>query len=179
MTDGSMAEPDRLPPRTARDRAVRALLALLVLALAAMWIYAWVFAPRGDPDRISDQAWADAAEARCAIASEVVTAVPVEQDDAQRRADDVDAVTGALAAMVDDLGATLPKDPDDADTVARWLDDYEIYLDDRREFSAGLREDPTTRFEVTAVENRQITAVIDRYADVNGMQSCMTPGDVT
>ncbi len=160
----------------------QALIALIICALIAMWVYAWVFAPRGHPDRLTDQAWTDRAEERCAVATELVSSIRLEVVDPQQRADDVDAVTDALAAFVTDLRADLPSDADggdDIDKATRWLDDYEIYLQDRRRFTAGLREDQTTRFVVTAKEDRQITRVLDLFADVNGMQSCMTPSDVT
>jgi hypothetical protein len=157
----------------------RAVIATVTLALAAMWFYAWVLAPRGDPDRLEDQAWTDRAEARCALAREVADAMPVQAPTIELRIADVDVLTRALQSMLDDLRADELSNSDDAESVEEWLGDYEVYLEDRREYTAALANDPEARFLVTAKENRQITAALDRFADVNGMQSCMTPGDIT
>jgi hypothetical protein len=169
------------PPVEPGQRKIvgRVVVATIAAALAAMWFYAWVLAPRGDPDRLEDQAWTDRAEARCALAREVVDAMPVQASTVASRIADVDVVTDALEAMVDDLRADALSNLDDGESVEEWLGDYEVYLEDRREFTAALADDPEARFLVTAKENRQITAALDRFADVNGMQSCMTPGDIT
>src|SRR5438046_2315342 len=58
------ALPDAAAPRPAR-RWVKLMLLVVVLLMAAMWIYAFVFAPRGGVNPVRDKAWTDGAKAVC------------------------------------------------------------------------------------------------------------------
>ena len=59
MTDA----PGRLSTRA--TTALRVFLTLLVAAMAVLWFYAFFLAPSGNPDRMEDRTWPEAAQARC------------------------------------------------------------------------------------------------------------------
>ena len=154
---------------------------LVVLAMAAFWAWAFIWSPRGHPDRLDDPAYAEASELRCADARSLIDEVPAAADavDPADRAAQLAQTNAILVAMVADLRATAPAaDTPDGDLVAKWLADWDTYLADRDRYMQRLSEGTDTIFEVTARDGDQITALLDLFADVNGMASCQSPGDV-
>jgi len=59
-----------------------------------------------------------------------------------------------------------------------WLEDWERYSADRRRYAVALRSDASARFTLTARNGSNYTRTMDAMADLNGMPSCQTPGDV-
>ncbi len=165
-----------------RARAVgRVVTTAVVVGLIAFWVYAFSGLARQDhPDSLDDDSFARAAEPLCAEAMAAVAALPVgvETATAQDRASVLDEATGILDDMVLDLRAQAPAPATrDRRLVSSWLEDWETYLSDRREFADSIREDPDARFLVTARAGRQVTAPIEVFAAVNDMPSCAAPGD--
>lgn len=159
---------------------------LVVIGLVAMWgyvVYLAFFVGRADsPDKIDDPQFTEAAEERCASAEARVADLPPAEsqaDDPVGRAATVEEATEIWADVVDGLRSIPVRDPDDADLVAQWLDDWDVLIGDRFQFAERLREDPDARFTVTpAPGGRQITLRIDEFAVTNDMASCATPLDV-
>jgi hypothetical protein len=160
----------------------RLLIGAAVLAMAAMWGYVLYLAlgpGRADPpDRLADPTFAAAAEARCAQTRAAIDALPPAFATPEP-ADRVAVLTEAneeLERMLDDLEALAPSG-DDGRIVGLWLEDYRIFLDDRRDYADRLRADPEARLLVSPKDERQITRAIDGFAEDNRMESCETPLD--
>lgn len=176
---------DRLPPHLEADDRFwtigRSLSIAAVVALTVAWIWVFLFAPRGHPDRLEDRAFPEAAEAICAQAREDVLALPraFEADDFAARADVLDEATARLATMIDDLDDIAPPVVDeDTTNISTWLDDWRTYLRDRETYAALLRVDEDPAFTVTDKGGVQVTEYIDGFADANDMESCQIPLDV-
>ena len=66
--------PGRLSTRA--TTALRVFLTLLVAAMAVLWVYAFFLAPSGNPDRMEDRRWPEAAQARCQAARDEISDLP-------------------------------------------------------------------------------------------------------
>ncbi len=166
------------PPRVTLGR-VAAVATLLAMAL--FWIYAFSpLADRDHPDRLDVSTFPVAAEQVCAAALAALDEVPpaTEAVDPPDRASQLDQSGAILAAMVAELRAIDPEDPEAARIVSLWLDDWETYLGDRARYADRLRAGEDTAFVVTEKNGDQITEPIDLFASVNDMPSCATPLDV-
>lgn len=153
----------------------------LVLAMAVFWIWAFLWSPRGHPDELDDPAFPELAERRCTRALEELATVPSarEATGLDDRAQQIEATTGMLAAMVADLRGSAPAEGTrDGDLVKRWLSDWDVYIGDRYTYADRFRQGVDTAFEVTAIGGDQVTSALDLFATINRMPSCASPGDV-
>ncbi len=179
----SSPEPDERQPRFSTTAKIGA--AFIVL-LAGFWGWIWVYqltnqGERDMPDRLDDLSWTSEAADICDAAHDRVAALPgaFTASSAEERAEIVDQATDEYWVMLDELEELSPKgDSRDATITAAWLADYRVFLDDRHAYADSLREDPMSRFLVTEKYGSHITAPIDRFARVNEMEPCMSPGDV-
>lgn len=154
---------------------------LLILGMAAFWLWAFLWSPRGHPDELDDPAFTVAAETRCSVALGELREIPGANTaaDLDDRADQLVLTTAILSEMVADLRADAPSPTiRDGELVDRWLDDWETYLADREIYIDRLRAGDDTIFEVTARDGDQITSPLDLFATINRMPSCQAPGDV-
>lgn len=178
MTPAETAEP--------RFSTTAKLMAVFVVLLAAFWGWIWVYqltnqGERDMPDRLSDLSWTAEANQICLAAHQRVTALPsaFASSSAEDRAEVIEAATAEYERMLDELETIVPTDDSrDATITAAWLADYRIFLQDRYRYADALRDDPMARFLVTEKYGSHITAPIDRFARVNTMEPCMSPGDV-
>jgi hypothetical protein len=83
-----------------------------------------------------------------------------------------------LDEMLDAIEADEPTGKGDLDVVRPWLADWRTYLGDRRDYAERLRTDPKARLFVDEKFNDSIETVIETFAEVNEMDSCVVPGDV-
>lgn len=173
---------DRLPQGW-RFWAPRTLGVAAFLAMAIVWIY--VFANRGTiphPDEFDDPVFSSAAEAVCADYQGTIAALPLATSirSAVERAPLIAAGTVELEAMVADLAElTPPANAKGEAGVARWLEDYELYLDDRRRYADVLSSGEDPPFLVSATEdNVRVTDLLGTFAEVNNMASCGPSGDL-
>ncbi len=177
-----MASPTSAPPAR-RRRISRGLLAVVVMAMVAMWAYVvyLAFGPgrQDPPDRLDDPAFAAAAQARCDEALDLVAALPraVEARTTDDRADAVEDANQAFATMVDDLEAIVPAG-EDGRIVGAWLADWRTYLGDRTDYAEAVRQDPEARLFVSARDSQQVTEYIEAFAADNHMPACAPPNDV-
>jgi hypothetical protein len=160
-------------------------LAASVLALSALfWVWAFSpWAPRGNPDRLDDRTFAEAAERICADAQAAIDGLPAARSETspQNRAVSVAAANTILGTMLVELrsAAASVEDPDDARLVELWLADYEQFVRDREEHALRLAAGEDIRLEVTAIpDGGPIDGRIDGFARVNDMESCLVPLDV-
>ena len=180
---------------------------LVVVGSFVFW--AWAFSPwarRENPARLDDRAFVEWADRRCARAQAAIDALPTAQQAGSRAAwaDEVDRATDEVEALIGDLRlraeaslaetalseAALSDDsagdgPSDAFLVAAWLDDWDVYVLDRRSHSARLRSadedtpDRELRFLLIDVtEGSTYTERMDGFARLNNMDACQTPTDI-
>jgi hypothetical protein len=173
--------PAGLPTRGAGRR--RMLARLTVALLVAMWVYVLylAFGPgrQPPPDRLDDPGFATQAQAICEAAHDDVDQLPpaIEAEDADQRADIVDAANERFEAMLDEIEEVTPPG-EDGDIVQEWLTDWRTYLGDRAEYAEALRSDPDAQLFVTARDQEQVTEYIDAFSADNRMTACATPIDV-
>jgi hypothetical protein len=171
------------PPATRRWTPGRIVVLLLIASMVAMWVYVLylAFGPgrQDPPDRLSNPAFATAAQARCDEAHAQVDQLPTanQAPDAAAQADIVDQANAAFASMLDDLEAIVPPG-EDGQLAQAWLDDWRTYLGDRERYADALRTDPEARLLVTPKDREQITEFLDAFAADNQMIACGTPLDV-
>jgi len=86
-----------------------------------------------------------------------------------------------LRTMLDHLRAIAPTADHDGQMAQEWLDDWGTYVGNREDYATRLRADQTARFYETpkGSATSQISQPIDRFAYVNNMDSCDTPGDMS
>lgn len=167
-------------------RPTHLLLVIGFLAIAGFWI--WAFSPlptRGHPDTLdtSDgKAFPAAAEVRCATTLEQLDTLPRDWDidNPEQLAEQVAAGTELLVPQVADLRnlARSISDPNEARKVGLWLDDWDVYIADRNNLVAKLRQGERAEFIYTARNGVQIARILNRFAEVNNMPSCRTPMDI-
>jgi hypothetical protein len=153
----------------------------VMLAIVLMWVWIFSGAPRRlNPDRVADRGWAERAEETCAATSERIEerSAAAGRQDTEARADAIDASTDDLEAMLADLRDPLPGSADDRAVVEPWLADYEQLLDDRRDYADAVRDDPDARFLTTEKFNDPLDRVVQTFAEVNDIPSCVPAGDV-
>lgn len=153
--------------------------------VVAAWIYViFFYRPELLIDELADRTFPRQAEEICAVAVARFEELPFASQAASavERAREVERSNEIFDEMVRDLRTVVPTDPPEAnEAVLEWLDDWDTYLDDRRAYVADLYEDPHARFLETAKggPNKGITRAITGFAQVNRMDSCVTPGDLS
>ena len=183
-TDGeAQADADASPEAQGWSRGAKVQVTLLVVNVA-FWtaLLGWTLTgDRGDPpDRLDDPAFAAAAEPICAetVARIAALGLPTEVESPQERADLVEAENVLLLAMVADLEALPRPTGEEREWVDTWLEDWRTHVEDRQSWADDLQVGDDHVFIESARGNEHVSNVIDNFADVNGMDSCATPGDV-
>ncbi len=183
-TPPSSGEFDEAEPRP-RSRVAFTVTLLAVAVLLGSWIYVLFFYDPGLLiDELADRSFPTAAEQVCAAArAEFDELQPADQArSAQERADVVAQSNDILTRMIADLRPLAPTTPEQvASGVEEWLGDWETYIGDRRLYVEELRIDDDARFleTVKGSDTKGISRAINSFAQVNRMESCMTPGDVS
>jgi hypothetical protein len=168
--------PEDAPPRR---RARRILIGVTVGAIAAMWLYAFGPFPKPRPaDQLDDPRFASEAEDICGATIERLNRLPLVTQDSppQELAAVVTESNEELTVMVARLREAAPTEGRDGRLVGRWLDDWDIHLDDRARWvervEAGVVE-PFTETEVR--DGFGVTGYLSEFAEVNGMRACRAP----
>lgn len=155
----------------------------IALAMGSALVWLWAIAQTGNvepTDTLEDQTFAEAAEPICAAAMAVVGDFPRAVDAASpdERAGVIRESSAVLSTMTGDLRAVVPDD-DQADAINLWIDDWDGHIADRLDFARRLEtEGGGEEFLETAKAGTQLSRSINRFATVNDMASCETPGDV-
>ncbi len=175
-------EPEPDAPLAMRWSIGRVAAVVAVVAIALFWLWIFSGAPKkANPDRLTDRTYAASLETRCKAALDQIDELPspVTIKDPEVRADQVDTVTAILDDMLDDIEADAPKQGGAAVSMKGWLKDWRTYLEDRRDFTKRLREDPTERFLVSVSPlGDSVDKTIEIFTQVNDIPSCATPGDI-
>jgi hypothetical protein len=152
----------------------------VVLGFALMWAY--IFATQGSHQPagwLEDRRFPEAAQPICAAARAEIDALPkaIEARSATERADVIDVANAALRRMQERLRQVIPQGGRER-YIRQWVDDWTIYIDDRADYAARLRQDERAEFLVTKKYGAQLSKSIDNFAIVNKMPDCATPDDV-
>ena len=173
------------PSHRGWTRSGKVQLVVLVVNIA-FWaaILGWTVVAGDDaydpPDLLDDRAFPAAAEPICAVTATEIEALglPTEVATPLERADMVDEENRLLRSMVERL-ATLDRPVgEQGDWVARWLDDWRLHISDRQAWADDLRAGDDHLFVESARAGEQVSNVVDNFAEVNDMPSCVTTGDV-
>lgn len=169
---------------------VKALLAVLCVAMAAMWLYYFLIASDQGVYQLKDKSWRVAAAKVCAAADQerqrlsntsggyISKPTPAQM---RERADIVDKATDILDRMLTDIVA-IPVDNDrDRVLLTAFEDQYRTVLNDRRRYSASLRAGKLVPFTETVVAGGPVSNVIDDFtAGVKGndVPECTPPSEL-
>lgn len=172
---------EEMPQRTGRITRIAA--TLFVLASLAFWIYA--FSPLAREryvavDGISDLAYRDQIELRCADAVTRIAELPSARSAAspKERANNLEVVNAELLSMMSEIGGLSSTVDDDLRLVGLWRDDWDIYLADRNAHVERLRTEGDVRFLNTEADGIFIASRMNGFARRNHLDSCETPGDL-
>tara|TARA_Y100000590_G_scaffold69416_1_gene75761 strand:+ start:4553 stop:5080 length:528 start_codon:yes stop_codon:yes gene_type:complete len=153
---------------------------LSIAGIIGLWVYAFFFAPSGNPDRIENQNWINNAEAICVQARNEMALLPSakEANNPAERAAVIQKGTVILKKMQADLAELIVESDKDNFNTKSWLSDWNTYLSDRENHVRRLTELGDVEPLLTATKNGK--SVVDRmngFARVNDLESCLDPGD--
>lgn len=185
LSDNTVPTTDPLDqgPGASRNKIVAVITAIAVVS--GIWIYIiFFYRPELLIDELADKTFPTQAEQICAAARARLDELPFASQAAtpKDRAEEVARSNEILDQMLLDLQAITPESPPVAnEAVTEWLADWTTYLGDREEYVSNLLEDPDARFLETAKggPNKGITKAITSFAQVNRMDSCATPADLS
>jgi len=176
------AADDDAEPRSRWTVIGRGAVVAVIVGLTAMWIYAF-FVDHGVPGRLENPVFPALADPVCQATQAEIDLLPRADQTplAGERANVVDRGSDELDAMLDELRLLVPANRPETEAVTQWIEDWQIYVEDRRKYTVQLREDPMVRFAVTQSErdNRQVTRALDRFATINNMDACAIPDDLS
>lgn len=165
---------------------LRTFLATTITLIVVMWIYAFFFASKVSINKFEDRDWAVAAQARCLISQierQKLTDYRIVNDlGAQafkERAALIDRATDTIARFVFEFRKSLPTDAKGIELVGLWLDDYEIYIADRRAYANDLRIGVNNPFAETPIDGLPISEKLATFAADNEMSFCKPPIDLS
>jgi hypothetical protein len=170
-----------------RSLITRVGLSAICALIAAMWVYAFIFAPRESINKIGDTDWKARSQAACLEAENMRFAMqdlsemkPNDVVALKKKADLVDRATNSLEAAINKIAVDIPADAKGKAIVPAWIADYRIYIKDRRAFAEALRT-ATQRpfFAETEVEGVPISERLGKFARENDMKACQPPLDLS
>jgi hypothetical protein len=179
------AGPDHDPDEVPRRRVAVIATLVAVAVLLTGWVYVlFVYDPGLMIDELADRTFPTQAEQVCAAARAELDALPRAEvaQSADERADVVARSNLVLSQMLAELRPLTPTEsPVGNEAVGEWLDDWETYLGDRESYVENLQVDDEARFLETTKgsDTRGITRAINAFAQVNRMESCTTPADLS
>ena len=165
--------------------ALRGLLVVISLSIAAFWVWALFFPPKESVAKLDDTSWTARAEQICREANIARN----ELADSRRlddvgpgalalRADLIDRATDIVEDMIDAVSAVDPTGPDDGALVARWVAYYRTLIVDRREYTDVLRAGDNPPFPEATVDGAPVSEYINDFTVANRMKACSSPADL-
>lgn len=177
MTSGSLST---------RTIAIRVLLGIISLGIAAFWIWALFFPQtKQSVAKIEDEAWTVRAEQICRTAnverdqlSDLRRIDEVGEGALAERAELIDRATDIIEKMVSDVLADMPTSATDIALVDSWASYYRQWIDDRRIYTDVLRAGDNPPFAESMVEGSPISEYINDFTVANRMKPCSAPTDL-
>jgi hypothetical protein len=182
-----MIETDVAPPRPKQRRWVTAVLVLICVLIAAMWVYAFGFASKEGVYFVTDKGWRTAADQICATAEQHRLAL---QDTKQgyisnpthaqmiQRADIVDRATDIIEGMLNDVAALPLAGDKDRERVTVFVKYYREIIADRRAYTSRLRAFDLAPYRETLVNGSPVTNTVIDFTTGNAITHCMPPGEL-
>lgn len=169
------------------SRIARVLITLACGLLAAMWVYAFLFAPRESFNKIGDAEWQAKAEQICQVAEDMrfgmedLTAMDPNDTAALKvKATLVEKATDSLEDAIDEIEKMKPTDAKGLAIVPEWIRDYRIYISDRRAFATALRTASRRPFFAESeIDGVPVSEKIAKFARENNMRTCQPPYDLS
>lgn len=99
----------------------------------------------------------------------------------EARAAVLDNGTDIIEQTMADIGSfPRPSASNDAMISQAWLDDYAVFVENRRGYADRLRagDDGPITLSASASEAVRVTTLLTTFAEVNSMYACIPPGDV-
>jgi len=165
---------------------LKGVVALSILGLLAMWIYAFGFASKESVNKIGDTVWTQNAESICKKAADKrMQLVDTRQisdagpDALLERSKIVDLATDTLEEALKSIAQLQVIDEKGKAIVPLWLLDYQQLVKDRREYASMLRSGINKPFSETMVDGLPISEKISTFAADNRMSSCKAPMDLS
>ena len=165
---------------------LKGVVALSILGLLAMWIYAFGFASKESVNKIGDTVWTQNAESICKKAADKrMQLVDTRQisdagpDALLERSKIVDLATDTLEEALKSIAQLQVIDEKGKAIVPLWLLDYQQLVKDRREYTSMLRSGINKPFSETMVDGLPISEKISTFAADNRMSSCKAPMDLS
>ena len=165
---------------------LRTVLSITIALIVVMWVYGLFFASKQAVNKFDDRNWAAKAQARCLIAEVDRKALAdyrivndLGKNALAERAAIIDRATDTIEDFVKEFRVDLPNDPKGKAIVSLWLDDYRIYIADRRSFTDDLRNGVNKRFAETPLQCLPISEKIATFAADNEMSYCKPPIDLS
>jgi hypothetical protein len=171
---------------------VKAILVVVCALIAAMWVYAFLFAPKAGVYFVTEKAWRASADQICASAQQQRLALadtaqgyianPTHEQMIQR-AEIVDRATDLLDGMVTDIEALPLAGSDDQPNKNRERVDifvkyYRQIIADRRAYTARLRAFDLAPYRETLVNGGPVTNVVIDFTTGNDIDHCLPPGEL-
>ena len=164
---------------------IRILLLVVSLGIAAFWVWALFFPPKGAVARLDDVAWTERAEEICREANlarnELADTRRIEdvgEGALAERADLIDRATDIVAAMIDEVMVVAPTGTDDVALAERWAGYYRTLVEDRRDYTVVLRAGDNPPFPETTIDGSPISEYINDFTVANRMKACSSPADL-
>ena len=161
----------------------RILAAVFILICIAFWIFAfspWARDIFQAPDQIADETYVANIEQTCAATVAQLDALPSARsaDGPLERADIVENTNAVLVELTENLAALPGGSEADRSLVTRWLQDWDILIEDRVTHVERLRTEGDVRFLNTTADGVFIAERMNGFARVNEFRSCLPPGDL-
>lgn len=164
----------------------RAVIAVVMSAILAMWVYGLFFASKETVNSVNDSDWKRKSEAICSSAKEerikLVDFSLVKDsgpDALSKRADIVDKATATLVSMIEQIADLPVANAKGAAIVPMWLADYRIYIADRYDYTALLRSGVNQPFAETIADGLPLSEKLATFAADNQLKSCKPPIDLS
>ncbi len=163
----------------------RGLVAVLGIGSFGIWVYAYSGLAANDreyTDQLDVGDFAESAEPICFAAKSLMSDLPysISAADAAERSDQIleaDAVLNNMLTQLRAIDLTTQTERDQG-MLAKWLDEYDIFVADRDRYAAKLLVEPEAVMTFTDIGTGRIERRLTWFADVNEMDSCITPTDV-
>jgi hypothetical protein len=183
MSPAPEVPPAGSPQARPRRKWLVAILTLVSLAIAAMWVYAFVFAPRDGVNPVRDKVWTDTVGARCTAASAQLKPLVFRTKITEgNKAQDLPAFVANLDkgyaivhSMLDDI-EQVPRTSDKAKVlVPQWMTDYRLWEKDLKDWIELLRAGKIAQFGVAVTETGiPVNERINTFATENRIKACST-----
>ena len=180
-------EPAVAPVAGPGRRWVRWLLVVVVALIAAMWVYAFVFASRKGVYRVDDDAWRNEAKITCTAAQSQRFALADTQggyianptdEQMLEHAAVVDTSTDLLEDMLDRIEVLPVASARDQQLVATFMRYYRIIISDRRAYTARLRQFDLAPYRETIEGGGPVTNIVTDFTSGNDIKECVPPGEL-